>query len=58
MPRVHQSAPSRDAAGIDFPGMERPLSVRDMIRITAGAVTSLVIVGWLVFFMIALLSTR
>ncbi len=58
MPRVHRSARPPEAAGLDFPGMERPLSVRDMVRITAGAVTSLVIVGWLVFFTIALLATR
>jgi len=38
--------------------MERPLPVRDFARIAAGAVTSLVIVGWLVFFTIALLSVR
>jgi hypothetical protein len=38
--------------------MDRPTSLREMVKIVAGAVTSLVIVGWVVFFAIALLSAR
>jgi hypothetical protein len=38
--------------------MDRPTSAKEMLKIAAGAVTSLVIVGWVVFLMIALLSAR
>jgi hypothetical protein len=38
--------------------MDRPLSIRDIARIVAGAVASLVIVGWIMFVAFALLSPR
>jgi hypothetical protein len=38
--------------------MDQPLSSRDIVRIIAGAVASLVIVGWLLFLAFALLSPR
>jgi hypothetical protein len=38
--------------------MDRPMTVKEMARTTAGAVTSLVIVGWAVFLAIAFLSAR
>ena len=44
--------------GYKISRMEQPLSVRDFARILAGAVTSLVMVSWLVVFALALLSFR
>jgi hypothetical protein len=38
--------------------MDRPYTPKEIARITAGAVTALVIVGWPVFFAIALMSAR
>jgi hypothetical protein len=47
----------RHAIG-ERPDVNRPMTLREIARTIAGAVTSLVIVGWLVFFAIALLSAR
>jgi hypothetical protein len=41
---------------MDRPETFRPITFKEIVRITTGAVTSLVIVGWLVFFTLALLS--
>jgi hypothetical protein len=38
--------------------MDRPYTLKEIARITAGAVTALVVVGWLVFLGIAFLSAR
>ncbi len=38
--------------------MDQPYSPKEIARITAGAVTALVIVGWLVFLGIAFMSAR
>lgn len=38
--------------------MDRPYTLREIAQIAAGAVTALVIVGWLVFLGIAFLSAR
>jgi len=38
--------------------MDRPHTVREIAGIAAGAVTSLVIVGWMVFLAIGFLSAR
>jgi hypothetical protein len=38
--------------------MDRPYTSKETARITAGAVVSLVIVGWLVVLAIAFLSAR
>ena len=38
--------------------MDRPYTVKEIARIIAGAVTSLVIVGWMVFFAIGYMSVR
>jgi hypothetical protein len=38
--------------------MDRPLTSKETARIVAGAVTSLVIVGWMVVLALALLSAR
>jgi hypothetical protein len=38
--------------------MDQPYTPKEIARITAGAVMALVIVGWLVLFAIALMSTR
>jgi hypothetical protein len=36
--------------------MHRPLTAKEIVRIIAGAITSLVIVGWIVFLAIGYLS--
>jgi hypothetical protein len=38
--------------------MDQPYTSKEIARITAGAVMALVIVGWLVLFAIAFMSTR
>ena len=38
--------------------MDRPTTAKEKLRIAAGAVTSLVIVGWIIFLAVALLSAR
>jgi hypothetical protein len=38
--------------------MDRPYTAKEIGRIIAGAITSLVIVGWMVFLAIGLLSAR
>jgi tetrahydromethanopterin S-methyltransferase subunit F len=38
--------------------MDRPTTSKEIARITAGAVTALVIVGWLLFLAIAFMSAR
>jgi hypothetical protein len=38
--------------------MDRPMTFKEIARTTAGAITSLVIVGWLAVFAIAFLSVR
>jgi hypothetical protein len=38
--------------------MDRPTTPKEIARVTAGAVTALVIVGWLVFLGIAFMSAR
>jgi hypothetical protein len=38
--------------------MDRPYTAQEIARIAAGAVTSLVIVGWMVFLAIGFLSAR
>jgi hypothetical protein len=40
------------------PAMDRPYTTREKARITAGAIASLVIVGWLVVLAIVFLSVR
>jgi hypothetical protein len=37
---------------------DRPTTLKEKARVTAGAVTSLVIVGWTIALAIAFLSTR
>jgi hypothetical protein len=37
-------------------GLDRPHTLKEMARITAGAVTSLVVVGWMAVIAIAVLS--
>jgi hypothetical protein len=46
----HRSARSSD--------MDRPTTLKEKARITAGAVASLVIVAWLIVLAIAFLSAR
>jgi hypothetical protein len=38
--------------------MDRPYTTKEIVRIIAGAVTSLVIVGWTVFLAIGYMSAR
>ena len=38
--------------------MDRPYTLKEIARILSGAVTSLVIVGWMVFLAIGYLSAR
>jgi hypothetical protein len=38
--------------------MDRPYTTKEIARIIAGAVTSLVVVGWMVFFAIGYMSAR
>ena len=38
--------------------MDRPYTTKEIARIIAGAVTSLVIVSWMVLFAIACMSAR
>jgi hypothetical protein len=38
--------------------MDRPYTFREKAKITAGAISSLVIVGWLAVIALALLSAR
>jgi hypothetical protein len=38
--------------------MDRPYTLKEKAKITAGAVTSLVIVGWLVVIATAMMSAR
>jgi hypothetical protein len=38
--------------------MDRPLTLKEKVRIAAGAIAALVIVGWLAVFAIAFMSAR
>jgi hypothetical protein len=38
--------------------MDRPYTIKEIAKITAGAVTSLVIVGWILVLAIAWMSAR
>jgi hypothetical protein len=38
--------------------MDRPATLKEMAKVTAGAVTSLIIVGWAVILALAVLSAR
>jgi hypothetical protein len=46
-----------DLTGFDFrSGTDRPYTFEEMAKITAGAVASLVIVGWIAVFALAFLT--
>jgi hypothetical protein len=48
----------KDSEFAQAASMDRPMTIKEMARTAAGAVTSLVIVGWAVFLAIAFLSAR
>jgi len=52
--KVTRVAPWHNGSGVRITmAMDRPTTFKEMTKITAGAVTSLVIVGWIVVLAIA-----
>jgi uncharacterized membrane protein YccF (DUF307 family) len=59
--RITSSASCLESAGVLIPfgsTMDRRYTLKEKARITAGAVSALVIVGWMIALSIALLSAR